>query len=294
MVKINSLKKKTYPLYFLVPGIVVFVVFFIVPFFIAVRYSFTNWNFRKADFVGLRNYINVLKDPNLNIAFKNTFVFTIITTVLKLVLGLVLAVFLNRKFKLTNYLRTVFYMPAVISTVAVGIAFTALMHPSKGLINVFLNTIGLGALAQNWLTDPKIAIYSVCMIEVWKWTGYTMMILLAGMQSVSEDYYEAAEIDGATGWQKFRYVTFPLIRPSFNNCLILSIIGGLKVFDIVLATTGGGPGVSTQVLNSVIYRSFSYNMQGEACAGTVFLALFVLLITLCTYNTITKKEAEIC
>lgn len=293
MVKINSVKKKNYPLYFLVPGILVFVIFFIIPFLIAFGYSFTNWNFRKADFIGLTNYINILKDPNMNIAFVNTFLFTIITTVLKMVLGLILAVFLNRKFMLTNYLRTVFYLPAVISTVAVGIAFTALMHPSKGLINIVLNSIGLEALAQNWLTDPNIAIYSVCMIEIWKWTGYTMMILLAGMQSVSQDYYEAAEIDGATGWQKFRYVTFPLIRPSFNNCLILNIIGGLKVFDIVLATTGGGPGISTQVFNSVIYRSFSYNMQGEASAGTVILASIVLVITLFTYRIITKKEAEI-
>lgn len=293
MTKISTIKKKNYPLYFLIPGIAVFILFFIVPFFVALGYSFTNWNFRKADFVGLTNYIHILKDPSINIAFLNTFIFTIVTSVLKMILGLALAVFLNRKFRLTNYLRTVFYLPAVVNTIAVGIAFTALMHPTKGLINVFLNTIGLGALAQNWLTDPRLAIFSVCMIEVWKWTGYTMMILLAGMQSVSQDYYEAAEIDGATGWQKFRYVTFPLIRPSFNNCLILNIIGGLKVFDIVLATTGGGPGVSTQVINSVIYRSFSYNMQGEASAGTVILAVIVLVITLLTYRTISKKEVEI-
>lgn len=289
----NTIKTKNYPLLFLVPGLIIFVCFLLVPFFVAFGYSFTNWNFMKADFIGIKNYINILTNKNMNIAFFNTFIFTIVTTIGKTGLGLVLAVFLNKKFKLTNYLRTTVYMPAVINTVAVGIAFTALMHPSKGLINVSLKMIGLGALTQNWLTNPKLAIYSVCIIEIWKWTGYAMMILLAGMQTVSGDYYEAAEIDGATGWQKFRYITFPLIRPSFNNVIILNLIGGLKVFDIVLTTTGGGPGVSTQVFNSIIYRSFSYNMQGEASAGTVILGIFILVITLLTYRSISRKEVEI-
>jgi len=288
---VGKTKRKIYPLWFLVPGLLAFCLFFILPFFIAIGYSFTNWNFRQADFVGLRNYINIMTDSKMNIAFKNTFLFTIVTTAGKMILGLLFAVFLNRKFALTNYLRTTFYLPAVVNTVAVGIIFTALMHPSKGLINQVIGLIGIAPI--NWLTNKSIAIFSVCAVEIWKWTGYTMMILLAGMQNVSNDYYEAAEIDGASGWQKFWNITFPLIRPSFNNTLILNIIGGLKVFDIVLAMTNGGPGVSTQVINSVIYRSYSYNMQGEACAGTVVLAVLVLVITLLTYRSITKKEVDL-
>lgn len=285
-------KKKNYPVYFLIPGILIFGLFFLCPFFVGFGYSFTNWDFIKSDFVGWKNYISILTDPTMNVAFKNTFLFAIVTTVGKVGLGLLLAVFLTRKFLLTNYLRTIFYLPAVINTIAVGITFTAMMHPSKGLINHFLDAVGLGALGQNWLSDPKIAMLSICFIEIWKWTGYTMMILLAGMQNISQDYYEAAEIDGATGWQKFRYVTLPLLIPSLNNAIILSIIGGLKVFDIVLATTGGGPGVTTQVFNSIIYRSYSYNLQGQASAGTIILAVIVLVITLAMNKIILGKEVE--
>lgn len=285
-------KKKNYPIYFLVPGLLIFTLFFLVPFFVGFGYSFTNWDFIKSDFVGLKNYITILTDPTMNIAFKNTFLFAIVTTVGKVGLGLLLAVFLTRKFALTNYLRTIYYLPAVINTIAIGITFTAMMHPTKGLINTCLEAIGLGQITQSWLADPKLAMLSICFIEIWKWTGYTMMILLAGMQNISSDYYEAAEVDGATGWQKFRYVTLPLLMPSINNAVILSVIGGLKVFDIVLATTGGGPGVTTQVFNSIIYRSYSYNLQGEASAGTIILAVIVLVITLITNKIIVGKEVE--
>ena len=287
-----KLRERNYPISFMIPGILLFTLFFLIPFFVAFGYSFTNWNFQEANFVGWKNYVAILTDPNMNVAFWNTFLFTTVTTFFKMGFGLILAVFLNGQSKKVKILRTIFFLPAVINTIAVGIAFKALMHPSKGIINVTLNMIGLDGLAQNWLTNKSIAIFSVCAVEVWKWTGYTMMILLAGLQMVPFEYYEAARIDGASKWQQFKYISFPLIRPSFNNSLILSIIGGLKVFDIILATTGGGPGSTTQVLNSVVYRSFSFNMQGQACAGTVILAAFVLVITLATYKQITKQEVD--
>jgi raffinose/stachyose/melibiose transport system permease protein len=274
------------------PGLILFLVFFILPFFIGFYYSFTNWDFKRAEFVGLENYIAILKDENMSIAIKNTLLFTVVTTIGKVFFGLCLAIFLNRQSRIVNYMRTVFYLPAVINSIAVGIVFKSIMHPSKGILNTFLNAIGLGALAQNWLTDTKIAMLSICGVEIWKWSGYTMMILLAGMQNISTDYYEAAVLDGASGWQKFRYVTLPLLMPSMNNVIILSMIGGLKVFDIVLAMTGGGPGYATQVLNTMIYRSYSYQKYGQATAGTTLLAAVVLVITLFTYNTISKKEVE--
>lgn len=289
----RQIRNKQYPYYFIVPGITVFLLFFILPFFIGFRYSFTNWDFKKADFVGLENYINILKKENMNIAFKNTFLFTIVTTMGKVIIGLVLAVFLNRTMRATKYLRTVFYMPAVINSIAVGIVFTSILHPGKGILNNFLGAVGLGFLEQKWLTDPKIAMLSICAIEIWKWSGYTMMILLAGMQNISKDYYEAATVDGATAWDRFYRITFPLLLPSVNNVIVLSIIGGLKVFDIVVATTGGGPGYATQVFNTVIYRSYSYQMYGEATAGTTLLAAIILIITLFTYRTIARKEVEL-
>lgn len=289
----RRIRKKQYPYYFIIPGVTVFFLFFILPFFIGIRYSFTNWDFQKADFVGLENYINILKKENMNIAFKNTFLFTIVTTLGKVLFGMILAVFLNRSMRTTRYLRTVFYLPAVINSIAVGIVFTSILHPSKGILNNFLGTIGLSSLQLKWLTDPDIAMLSICIIEIWKWSGYTMMILLAGMQNISKDYYEAARVDGATPWDRFRCITLPLLMPSINNVTVLSIIGGLKVFDIVVSTTGGGPGYATQVFNTVIYRSYSYQMYGEATAGTTMLAAIILIITLFAYNTIARKEVEL-
>ena len=286
------LRKKQYPVYFALPGIFLFLLFFIVPFLMGFRYSFTNWNFRRADFVGLENYVSILKNPNMSIAFKNTFLFTIVTTAGKVSIGMLLAVLLNRQLKTTNYLRTVFYMPAVVNSIAVGIVFTSLMHPSKGLINTALRAAGLTGFQPKWLTDTGIAMLSICFIEIWKWSGYTMMILLAGMQNISKDYYEAALMDGATKWQQFTKITVPLLMASINNVVVLSIIGGLKVFDIVVATTGGGPGYATEVFNTMIYNSYSYQKYGEATAGTTLLAVMILIITLCTYRTIAKNEVE--
>lgn len=287
------LRKKQYPVYFALPGIFLFLLFFIVPFLMGFRYSFTNWNFRRADFVGLENYVSILKNPNMSIAFKNTFLFTIVTTAGKVSIGMLLAVLLNRKLKTTNYLRTVFYMPAVVNSIAVGIVFTSLMHPSKGLINTALRAAGLTGFQPKWLTDTGIAMLSICFIEIWKWSGYTMMILLAGMQNISKDYYEAALMDGATKWQQFTKITVPLLMASINNVVVFSIIGGLKVFDIVVATTGGGPGYATEVFNTMIYNSYSYQKYGEATAGTTLLAVMILIITLCTYRTIAKNEVEV-
>lgn len=287
------LRKKQYPVYFALPGILVFVFFFIVPFLLGFRYSFTNWNFRRADFVGLENYISILQNPNMSIAFRNTFLFTIVTTIGKVSLGMLLAVLLNRRMRTTNYLRTVFYLPAVVNSIAIGIVFTSMMHPSKGMINTFLRDIGLTGFQPKWLTDTSIAMLSICVIEIWKWSGYTMMILLAGMQNISKDYYEAAIMDGATKWQQFKGITLPLLMSSLNNVVVLSIIGGLKVFDIVVATTGGGPGYATEVFNTMIYNSYSYQKYGEATAGTTLLASIILVITLCTYRTIAKKEVEL-
>lgn len=166
------------------------------------------------------------------------------------------------------------------------------MHPSTGLINRVLNAVGLHVLAQNWLTDSSIAVFSVASIEVWKWTGFTMALLLAGLQNISSEYYEAAEIDGVTEFQKFRYITFPLIMPAFNNALIISLIGGLKVFDLVQATTGGGPGSATQVFGTLIFKAFGSGRFGEGCAASVILAFLIIAISIPLYRFIAGKEVE--
>ena len=157
-------KNKRYPALFMAPGVLIYGVFFILPVLIGVWYSFTNWNFTRADFVGLMNYKNIISDPSIKRALLNTIIFTVVTTVGKVGLGLALAVFLNRKLHLRNYLRGISFFPAIISTVAVGIVFTAILHP-YGLLNQFFRALGLDFMAKNWLTYTKLGF---CLSAVWR------------------------------------------------------------------------------------------------------------------------------
>lgn len=278
-----------------VPGLLLYILFFIVPALGGLVLSFVKilgFNISSARFGGIQNYLDVFSQPNMRGAIFNSFIFAVVTTVFKMLIGLALAVALNKKLALTNALRTIFFLPAVINTVAVGLIFSSLMHPSNGLINSFLNTVGLSGLAQSWLVDTQLAIFSVCAIEIWKWSGFTMVILLSGMQTIGREYYEAAEIDGAGGWTKFRYITFPLLLPAFNNALILNIIGGLKVFDLIQATTQGGPGSATEVFGTIIFKSFGSGRLGEGCAASILLALIIAAIAMPTYKYIADREVE--
>lgn len=279
-----------------VPGLALYLLFFIVPAIGGLILSFVKvlgFNLESARFSLFGNYLDVFTQPNMRVAIFNSFIFALITTVCKVGFGLLLALALNQQLKCTNLLRTVFFLPAIINTIAVGLIFSSLMHPSRGLINSILNTVGLGSLAHPWLADPGTAIYSITAIEIWKWTGFTMVILLSGMQTISKDYYEAAEIDGAVGFKKFRYITFPLLLPAFNNALIVNIIGGLKVFDLVQSTTQGGPGSATEVFGTIIFKSFGSGRLGEGCAASVLLALIIALIAMPTYKFIANREVEL-
>lgn len=279
-----------------IPGVVLWLVFFAAPTIMGILFSFVNirgLDFSSMEFAGIQHYVDVLTTKSMSIAIKNSFIFAFLTSFCKVGLGLLLAVFLNNKFRAANIMRTVFFLPAVLSSVAVGLIFTAMMHPTKGLINIVLQSVGLGVLCQNWLTDIKIAIYSVSFVEIWKWTGFTMVILLAGLQSIDSSYYEATELDGATAWQKFRYVTFPLIMLAFTNAVVVNLIGGLKAFDIVQSITKGGPGTATEVFGTLVYRSFGGGRYGEGCAASIILSIIVLVIVFPIYRFLTSKEVEV-
>lgn len=286
---------KRYSYALAIPGLLLYAVFFILPSLgglVLSFYKMLGFDFASARFAGISNYIDVFTQPNMRRAIYNSFLFALVTTVLKMLFGLLLAMALNRKLVFTNGLRTIFFMPAVINTVAVGLIFSSMMHPANGLINTFLNSVGLHELTHSWLTEQKLAIFSVCSIEIWKWSGFTMVILLSGMQAIGREYFEAAEIDGANGWQKFRDIIFPLLMPSINNAFILNIIGGLKVFDLIQATTQGGPGSTTEVFGTLIYKSFGSGRFGEGCAASILLALIIGVITIPAYRYIAGKEVE--
>lgn len=286
--------KSLYGFYLIVPAVLIYTLFRMFPAIAGLFFSFFDlrtFDLTSLSFAGLRNYTSILTDPYVNVAIKNTLVFAVITTIGKTVFGLILALFVNRKFFGMKYMRTVFYLPAVLNNVAVGLVFRSMMHPN-GLINQVLEAIGLGVLAQNWLTDPNTAIFSCAFVEIWKWTGFSMIIFLAGLQSIDKTYYESAEIDGATWWDKFKSVTIPLIMPTLKNALVVNISGGLKVFDIVQTLTKGGPGSATTVFGTLSYSYFGKGNYGAGSAASVILTLFVLLIALPTNQYLTKKEVE--
>ncbi|OAS18062.1 hypothetical protein A8708_28845 [Paenibacillus oryzisoli] len=282
-----------YPLWGLAPGFIVYFIFFLVPFITTFYYSFTSWDFYTAKFIGLSNYQDIVIDPLMKIALKNTIIFTFVTGITKVGLGMGLALFVNQKLKTSNFIRTVFFLPAVLNTIAVGILFTAILHPTNGLLNQTLGILHMEVFQLSWLTDVKLAIFSIAGIETWKWAGYNMVIILSGLQSISKEYYESAEIDGASGVKRFWHITFPLIMPAFNVALVGNIIGGLRVFDLVAATTGGGPGRATEVLNTAIFENFGNNLQGLASAGNVVLTLFVAVTSIITYAFIRRREVEL-
>lgn len=277
------------------PGLLLYFILGILPNFIGLGLSFVNtnnFNIKNMTYAGLQNFINILTNPTINIAISNSFIFAGLTTFFKVGTGLVLAIFLNQELKTRNFVRAVFFFPAILNVVAVGIVFSSLMHP-LGVINNFLGAIGLETLAQDWLTNPKIAIFSVSVIEIWMWSGFTMVILLAGLQSISKDYYEAASIDGATTFDKFLHVTFPLIMPYFNNALVVNIIGGLSSFGLIYATTQGGPGNATEVFGTFVFKSFGSGRYGEGSAANLLLSIIVLIIVIPTYKYIAGKEVEL-
>ncbi|GGD50081.1 carbohydrate ABC transporter permease [Paenibacillus nasutitermitis] len=286
-------KQKLYPYTMLVPGLLLFTVFFIIPTFQGMYYSFTAWDGFTARWVGMENFQSFFMQSELTKIVKNTILFTIVTSIFKVLFGLILAVLLSRKWTAVGYVQTIFYAPVILSNIAVGLIFVSLLHPETGIVNMTLRGIGLENLVRDWLHDRTIALYSASAVEIWKWSGFNMIILLAGIQTISGSYYEAANIDGATAWQKFIHITFPLIMPAFNNILLLNLIGGLKVFDIIFATTGGGPGTATEVINTWIYKSYGSGFLGEASAGGFILAFMVALVAVPTFSLLRRREVEL-
>ena len=287
--------KSPYPYSLVIPAFLVYAILYVIPAASGFLLSFFNiktFKISSFTFAGFENYATVLRNPYFSVAIKNTLLFAVFTTLGKLALGMSLALLVNNRFRGVNYMRTVFFLPAVLNNVAVGLVFRSMMHPI-GLFNLTLTGIGLETFTQNWLTNPKIAIFSCAFVEIWKWTGYTMVILLAGLQAIDSTYYEAAELDGANRRQKFYFITLPLIMPSFNNAVVISIVGGLKVFDIVQSLTNGGPGNATSVFGTLIYSSFSSGNYGRGCAASMILTIFVLLIALPTNRFLSGKEVEL-
>ena len=287
-------KSKIYPRYFALGALMIYSILFVLPGLIGVGYSFTDWSAYSDElhFVGFENFKIVFSaDENYMKIITNTLSFTIITTLLKNALGLILAILLTKSIKLLNMHRSIMFMPSVLSTLIIGMIFKSILDPKSGFLNTFLRSIGLDFLAMKWLATSELAFGSVMAVDIWRGVGYIMTILIAGILSISSDYYEAASIDGANGWQGFWYITFPLLLPTLATTTVLKVIYGLKVFDMVYALTNGGPGkATTEVLYTAVFKKFG---TGQYAVGTALSSvMFIIMIFVGSYmiHIMTKNE----
>ena len=230
-------KKKVYSTWFLVPALTIFLVFFIIPMVTSLFFSLTVWDLKSFTFCGLDNFKTFFGERSLSISVRNTLIYAFMTSGLKVVIAFFIALFLTSKIRTKNFLRALVFFPNLVSAVAIGIVFKALMHPSKGLINAALEAIGIAG--PNWLGDTNLALFSVIAVDVWKGVSISTVIFIAGITSIDSSYYEAASIDGATRWQTIRHIVMPLVRTSTNTIITLSLIGGLRCFDLIWAMTKG-------------------------------------------------------
>jgi raffinose/stachyose/melibiose transport system permease protein len=278
-------------MWFIAPLLVVFVVLFIVPTLISFFFSLTIWNLSEFRFVGLYNFITFFSEYSLNIGIKNTLIYSTMTSGLKVVLALGLAVLLTSPIKTKHLVRSIVYFPNLVSTVAVGITFSSLMHPTRGLFNAFLENLGIEG--PNWLGNPDLALFSVIATDVWKGLSVATVIYIAGLQAIPETYYEAAAIDGASGGQRFRFITLPLVRSSMNSVIILSFIGGIRSFELIWTMTGGGPGFATDTLASIIYKQYASGFFGLSTAGNVIMFFLIVILVFPLYRFIISREVDL-
>lgn len=262
-----------------VPAVAVFVTFFIVPLIFTIKYSFYSWTNFSPDITwsGLENYKKLFSDTMIFGGIKNSLIYAFFTVILQNLISLPVAVVLNTKFKGRNFFRATFFCPAVLSTLVVGYLWKYILSAGDfGLVNQMLNRIGIDTV--NFLGNGKLALASIIFTQVWQWFGWSMVIYLGNLQSIGDDLYEAASIDGATTLRKFWHITIPGLAPAIKTNLVTGIISGLKVFDVILSMTNGGPAHKTDTILSLMFAKFSEGNYGYASSfGIMFLIVSMIL-----------------
>jgi ABC-type sugar transport system permease subunit len=260
------------------PFYIFFGVFVIIPIISNICLSFTNYDLNQMSFIGFQNYQNLISDKFFWISLKNTAIYSFFTLICTMSLGLLLAVFLNRKLRGLKFFRTCFYLPYVTSMVAVSMIWLWMYEPSHGIFNQLLKLVGLRG--HEWLYDVKTALGSIIVMAVWKYTGYYMVVFLAGLQGIPEYLYEAARVDGANGFQKFWKITLPMLTPVTFFLMVTGIINNFNVFEQVIVMTNGGPmNATTTIVHQIYSRAFFDFLMGYAASISVVLLMIVLVLT---------------
>lgn len=293
------MKKKStqdfYSKWFIAPAAILFIIFFVVPNLASFVLGFTDWSlydFNNIKFNGLENFRRLFSEKTFAIAIKNTFYFAIATVLIKNVFGFLMALIVKKTSKFNTLLRAVVFLPMTISVMVVAIIFVSIYNPTNGIINEGLRAIGLDSLTRDWLFDARYSMNSICLMDIWQGTGFTMCVMISGLQAIPTDYYEAAKIDGADKWQQLRYVTLPLLISSITISLVFNIISGFKVFAQVYSTTNGGPADSTHVLGTFLFKSFGNGFLGYSAAVGLFTTVLIVALSMTLLAILRKREVE--
>lgn len=289
-----DLKKLKTVNYMYWPAMILFIGIVFYPFLHGIRISFTDWNgfSQNYNYIGLENYKRLFLDENFYIAFKNTLIYGLGSTFFQQILGLGYALLLNKDFAGRNLLRAVIYLPVLISGLIMGYMWYFIFQYSDGALNDILLYFNLDP--REWLGNSTYSVWIIVVVNTLQYCGVSMIIYLAGLQSISKSYYEAAMIDGTTAIQQFKYVTIPLLKPAIITSFTLNLIGGLKLFDTIKALTNGGPGYASNSLSTLINVSyFRSQMVGYASSMGLVLFIFIVCVTIIIQKKFTVKEGEI-
>jgi multiple sugar transport system permease protein len=288
MVGERGRRKAAIAIFFLAPSLVPLLLFTLAPMAGSLGLSFFRWDLlRPPKFIGLDNFANVLADPDFQAAVGHTLFFIAGYLPLVYIGGLVLALALNQRLRGLAFFRAAYFLPVVTSWVVVALMWRWLLNPGTGMVNYALSLVGIQG--PGWWTDPTWAMPSIIIASAWKDLGYVMVILLAGLQSIPADYYEAASVDGASRWARFRYITLPLLSPASFFVLIISLINSFQVFDQVWVMTGGGPAGATSVVVEQVYvDAFRYSEMGYASAMSWLLFVVILAVTAIQFRLQTR------
>lgn len=278
---------------FLAPALMLYVLFVVYPIVQSTRYSLYDWNGLEPlnDFVGFDNFRRAFADAGFRSALKHNVIIVVLSVGFQIPFALALAMLLNSSIKGRAALRTLFFAPYVLSEVVTGVVWRQILRPN-GLLDESMDWIGLGAHSQGWFSDPEVALYSVFFVISWKYFGFHMVLLLAGLQQIPVDLGEAASIDGATGWQAFRFVTLPLLGPTIRVSAFLSIIGALQLFDLVWVTTKGGPIGSSSTMATFLYDQFRRGLFGYASAVSIIIFFLSLLVALAYQRLVLRRDLQ--
>lgn len=284
-------RRANHPARFLIPAFAVLAVFFFVPTVFNFVYALTDWSSFKSEinFVGLQNFRDLLSSGTLLAALRITLVYAVLVAFFQNFFGLLLALLLERDTRVNRFARVMFFIPVVMSALAVGYVFQALLKPD-GAVNGVLGTVFGQEITIPWLGSTTWTIVVVALVHAWKWMGLSMLIYLAGLKTISEDVLEAARLDGASAWKTFREVRFPLLAPAVTFNVATALLGSMNGFDIVQATTAGGPARTTEVLNIFIFRTFGQGLFAQATTMSLVLFLVVVALAFPVIRMLRKRE----